>query len=574
MIVFLFFIATTEDVVFKTEQEIDLELIVGDLEYLRNHPVDINSAGIDQFTRIPYLSSNEIMRIIEYRNRYGSFGSVEELINVPGIDPSLLQLLRPFITIGVKRFEIEALDSRLRVRTALPGEERSVEYYTRTRARMAEYGINVITERDPYEDDFFDHNAVGLLIYEGKRKFAMGKYNLDLGAGAVLSPVGSFFRGIEFRVMLNERRLIPYTSTIENGGFFGAAFADSFFVDYTLFYSNQKLDGTVDSLGFARSLDGSGEHTDSASSSRKDRINEEILGYDIRYRKADVLVASRSYFCSYEPSFVTSDSVARFYGDDFFLTGLEFRYLGEEFIFFSEVVRSWKNSIGGLFGFSAVFPFVDFNLAGKYFPRGFYSPKGIEAAANHASGTLDITHHSSIIDAGFSLTLDNRLDEDTTKHDLKFSLAKRLGRLDARINFRRRYRAEDVDLSGSEVLLRFKATRFLFLDLRFEEKSLYKEETERGIFLAVELGLDLKRLDARVRYGIFDTDTYAARIYAYEIDLQGIVNNRMLYGDGEYGFVYLSMRPVQQIKLSMKYAVVNRDSISDKKIGGQIDFNL
>lgn len=567
-------ITITEDIIFKTEQDIDLEMILSDLEYLRDHPVDINTSGVEQFALIPVLSSNDIIRIIEYRKEHGPFGSVDELGEANLIEPELFRFIEPFLTVGKKEYGIKMFKSRLRARTALPGKEESLEYYSRTVGQLGDYNVFAVTERDPYEDEMFDHYAVGLLIDEGKRKFALGKYNLDLGAGAVLSSVGSFFRGLDFRMMLNERGLIPFTSTLENGGFFGAALSDSIIVGYTLFYSNQKLDGRVDSLGFVHSLDFSGEHIDSASLSRKDRVNEEIFGYDMRYRKTDFLIASRSYVCTYEPSFVASDSVAKFYGSNFVISSVEFKHFSESFVFFSEVGRSWKNRVGGLFGFSAVFPYIDLNLAGKYFPQGFYSPKGIEAEANHAAGTMDILHRSSIIDAGVSLTIDNRLDEDTTEHDLKLSFRKKLGILDARVNFRRRYRAEDVDLSGSEVLLRLKATRFLFFDLRFEEKSLYKEETESGIFFALELVLDLKRFDARARYGRFATDTYAARIYAYEIDLQGVVNNRMLYNEGDYWFVYLSMRPVEKVKLSMKYSEISRDDVADRKIGGQIDLNL
>ena len=403
------------------------------------------------------------------------------------------------------------------------------------------------------------------------RKFALGKYNLDLGAGVVLSSVGSFFRGVDYRVMANERGLLPYTSTVENGGFFGGAFSDSLAVKYTLFYSNQKLDGRVDSLGFARSFDESGQHTDSLSLSRKDRINEEIFGYDVRYRSPDMLISNRTFFCNYTPMFATTDSVHGFCGDGFFITSFEFRYFGESYMFFTEVARSWKNNLGGLFGFSAAFPGIDLTLAGKYFPTGFYSPKGIEAVANRAGGTIDIRHHSRIVDVGLNLNLDNKIDEDTTKYDFRLYFARRLGILDARVNFRRRYREEEKDITGSEVLLRIKPVGFLFFDFRFEQKLVYEEMTESGIFGALELGLDFKRFDARVRYGIFDTDSYAARVYAYEVDLPGIVNNRVLFERGQYGFVYVAFRPIHGIKVSAKYVAVSRNEETDKKLGSQID---
>jgi len=269
-----------------------------------------------------------------------------------------------------------------------------------------------------------------------------------------------------------------------------------------------------------------------------------------------------------------ADSVAKFHGADFFIGSAEFRYVGESFVLFTEVARSWKNRIGGLFGFSAAFPYIDFNLAGKYFPVGFYSPKGIEATSNYAGGTIDLKHHSRVIDIGVNLTIDNRIDDDTTNYDIKLSLAKRLGLLDARVNFRRRYRTEEKDISGSDVLLRIKPIKFIFFDIRFEQKTVYKEVVENGIFGGFEVGLDFRDFDVRVRYGVFNTDSYATRIYAYEIDLPGIINNRMLYHDGEYGFIYMTFRPVPMLRVSTKYLLLNRGDVTDSQIGGQFDFSF
>jgi hypothetical protein len=575
MILLLLLLASLpEDVLFETEQEIDFELILRDLEYLKGHPLDINSVETQELARIPFLTLNTVIKIIEYRKRRGPFKELDDLLQIPGIDKALVEAISPYLMVGVKKVEVKKIRIRARLEDELPVHELSSKYHTRVNAVIDDYGIYAVTEKDAYEQAFFDHYAVGLLIDGGSRKFAFGKYNLDLGAGALLSSVGSFFRGVDFRLMMNERGLVPYTSTIENGGFFGAAFSDSFFVKYTVFYSSQKLDGRIDSLGYAQSLDASGAHIDSLSLSRKDRITEEILGYDLRYRNENMVIASRSYLCNYAPVFSSVDSVAKFYGDGFLASSVELRYFGESFVTFGELSRSWQNRMGGLFGFSAVFPYVDFTVAGKYFPAGFYSPKGIEATPNSAAGTIDLKHHSRLIDVGLSLTLDNKVDEDTGKYDIRLNLEKRLGIASARINLQYRFRGEERDMSGSDVLMRITPVKFLFLDLRFEQKSIYEETTESGIFWAVEFGLDLERIDARFRYGIFDTDSYGSRIYAYEIDLPGIVNNRMLYNKGEYGFVYVSLRPIHAMKLGFKYSVVRRDENHDKKVGGQIDFSL
>lgn len=570
-LLFLFLAAIAEDIIFKTEQDIDLEQIAEDLEKLRAAPVDINRAGVEALARIPYLTPNDIVKILDYRAAHGPFNSVEELAFIPGFDRAFVELIRPFLTVAPEKIRLEKANARGRIRTALPAEERAFKYYTKLQAWAGPYTVSAVAERDPYESRLVDYGAAGVVVDGGKRRFALGRYNLDLGSGAMLSSVGSFFRGIDFRIMLNERGLIPYTSTIENGGFFGAALSDSVYIDYTIFFSDQQLDGSIDSLGFARSLDDSGEHTDSLALSRQDRINEEILGYDARYRSGGLLIASRSYVCRYEPAFAATDSITDFFGADFFMTGLELRHFGAAHVAFGEIVRSWQDRLGGLFGFSAVFPFVDLNLAGKYFPAGFYSPKGAEATVNHAGGTLDLKHRSRVIEAGLCLSTDRRLDEDTARQDLKLTLARTIGILDARVIFRRRYCGAAVDLTGSEALLRLKAARHLFFDLRFEEKAIYNEGIERGVCFSLEGILELGRLGARVRYGIFDTDTYAARIYVYEIDLPGAVTNRMVYGNGDYGFLYLAYRPLKKARLSVKYSFVNRESVLDRQLGGQLD---
>ncbi len=567
----LLVIALPEDLIFRTEQDIDLELILTDLENLKMNPIDINQATVEELARVPYLSLNICIKIVEYRESRGAFRSLDDLLQISGIDRPLIDVLRPYLTVGVKRIKLENVAVRTRASTILPVEDRSVAYYTRSGLALDEYRLYAVTEKDPFESAFFDHYAAGLLVDEGIRKFALGKYNLDIGAGVVLSSIGSFFRGLDFRIMMNERGVIPYTSTIENGGFFGAAFTDSLYLTYTLFYSNQSLDGRVDSMGFARSFDNSGQHVDSLSLSRKDRIDEEIFGYDFRYRTQNMLISNRTLFCNYDPAFATTDSLENFFGQDFYISGLEFRYFGGSFVMFSELARSWKNHVGGLFGFSTAFASLDFTLAGRYFPPAFYSPKGIEAVANHAGGTLDLRHHSRIFEAGLNISLDNKIDEDTTKYDIRLSLSKRLGILDARMNLRRRYRAEENDISGSDILLRLSPVRFLFLDMRFEQRSVFQETMENGLFAAVELGLDLENYDARVRYGFFNTDSYAARVYAYEIDLPGIVNNRMLYGQGHYGFVYASIKPRPWMKLSAKYSAISRDDEQDRKLGAQVD---
>lgn len=575
MVFFLLVVLADDALIFEIEDEKDLEIILAEIDFLQNNPVDINTADFDELTKIPYLTTNDCLKILEHRNRYGFYDSPRDILNIPGFDPLTFEKVRPFITVKVKPIRLESFLTRLRLRSEIPKDESSEEFYTKTEFYYGQYDVFMVTEKDPNESSLFDYYAFGTVIDDGVRKFAFGKYNLDLGSGVLLSPLGSFFSAIDFRMITRERGIMPYTSVLENSGFFGAAFSDSLFVRFSLFYSNQKLDGRIDSLGFARSFDESGEHVDSLSLDRKDRINEEIIGYDVRYRFSQLLASQRAYWCSYSPSFVCTDSFIEFYGEKFWASSIELRYLGDFFIIFSECARSFKNRIGGLFGVSTYFPYIEFNLAGKYFPAGFYSPKGTEARDDYIGGTVDIRHISKVVNLGTTFTIDDKSEEDSVKYGLRFNLERGIGLVQAKFQIRWRYAAQTINLSGSRVFVRLKPTKQLFVDVRLEEKYVYDvSEVEKGIFGSLEVGTQFDRLSFRIRYGRFNTDSYASRIYVYESDLPGIINNRMLYKKGDYGFIYASVKPVDLLKVSAKYSVVKINSASTRQLGFQLDVKL
>lgn len=570
MMTVFFIFATLNQNFFEIEQEKDLETILFELEQLKNNPIDINTADLQQLSKIPFLKIPDCLKIIGYREKYGLYESIDDLLKIKGIDKGLVDLIRPYISVKVKPVKWKGLESRIRTQKDL-NKSRSEEYYTRTIFAINDYKLFVVTEKDPYELSLLDYYSTGILIEEEKRKFAIGNFNLDFGSGAMLSSTGSFFQSTDFRILTRERGIIPYTSTSENGGFFGTAISDSLFLNYCLFYSNLKLDGRIDTSGYARSFDPSGNHIDSASIARKDRIREEIFGYNIIYKKENLQLSQSSYWSNYDPAFVGSDSTTDFYGRSYFLSGLGCKYNGDGFILFSEFVRSFQNRLGIIFGWSGILPYnFDFNLAGKYFNPGFYAPKGAEAENDYVGLYFELNNHSYIIDAGTALNIYTNNQADTNNYDLRLNIGKNFGIAEIRLKFRWLYREENKELTGSRVFLRLKPKKFFYLDIRLEDRYAYEDILKNGLFGGIEFGLELKSASIKTRFGEFDTDSYSTRIYVYEPDLPGIINNRMLYGKGRYGFLYLGLKPLKNINLFLKYSVIEKDSITNH-IGAQIE---
>ncbi|HEY3381453.1 MAG TPA: helix-hairpin-helix domain-containing protein [Vicinamibacterales bacterium] len=62
--------------------------------------VNINTATADQFDALPGIGAKMAARIVDYRQKNGSFKKLEDLMNVKGIGEKNFLKLKPLITIG------------------------------------------------------------------------------------------------------------------------------------------------------------------------------------------------------------------------------------------------------------------------------------------------------------------------------------------------------------------------------------------------------------------------------------------------------------------------------------------
>ena len=64
-----------------------------------NGLININTAGMDQFCSLPGIGESKAAAILSYREKYGPFGSVDELMQVSGIKEGTLEKIRDMITV-------------------------------------------------------------------------------------------------------------------------------------------------------------------------------------------------------------------------------------------------------------------------------------------------------------------------------------------------------------------------------------------------------------------------------------------------------------------------------------------
>ena len=63
-------------------------------------PININIADIQELTMLPGIGEQLASKIIEYRNKNGSFGNIIEIFNVDGVGPDLFMKIQPYISVG------------------------------------------------------------------------------------------------------------------------------------------------------------------------------------------------------------------------------------------------------------------------------------------------------------------------------------------------------------------------------------------------------------------------------------------------------------------------------------------
>ena len=64
---------------------------------LEGEVLDLNTASLSDFTRLPGIGETKARAILTWRETYGPFRAVEDLLSVEGIGEKTLENLRPYI---------------------------------------------------------------------------------------------------------------------------------------------------------------------------------------------------------------------------------------------------------------------------------------------------------------------------------------------------------------------------------------------------------------------------------------------------------------------------------------------
>jgi hypothetical protein len=296
----------------SASEDIDISPILDDLRELEENPLDIAQVTAAELQQIPGVSAQAAFRIVSYRDRH-SLSSCEDLRNVQGIDPELIDALKAYITftgsssrsetysalrlrsrvvrrisqaaaVGTDQFlgSPDKVSNRIAGRINLSSESHSSNRNVEGLSG-ASLSFGVLTSKDPGEQSYADllRGQLMMNLPAYSTRIILGDFLVDGGQGLVFWRQTGFSKGGEATsgVARNGRGVWPSLSTGASMTFRGVGLnvqPKGFGIH--LFYSNKLLDATSDSEGIITHLSSDDLHRTESELSSRERLREKTFG--------------------------------------------------------------------------------------------------------------------------------------------------------------------------------------------------------------------------------------------------------------------------------------------------------
>lgn len=474
------------------------------------------------------------------------------------------------------------------------------KYYQRFRMSSRHLSINLTQEKDAGETlngpTGFDYTSGHIALTEnGKLKdFVIGDYALNFGQGLVLWTGGAFGKGREVvgTTNKNERGLRAYGSAQETDFFRGVAATYGEKIETTLFYSDRPRTASIIEGDTTRFPSSSGFHRTLNEKERRNNIDQKTYGGRIRIDTPIGLFGATGYlteFSSYIDRGSGLSSLYDFEGRENSVLGFDYRGLIGNVLAFGEIGQSQSGGTGGIFGVeSPIGISTDFTMTYRNYARDFQSfmgdgfgesssdPQNEEgfyigirhglnekvslsayvdqyrfdaprSGINQSSQGFDVL---GLVEVDFTSGLNGYvLIRSETKDDTFTEISER-GVEEEFIGEQRR--------SSIRTQLEYQLSRNVRLRSRIEwvESQGANEDKEYGMLLYQDIRFQASskfQIDARVT--VFDTDSFASRVFQFENDLLYVLSNTALSGQGQRLYFVGNYEPNDFLEIWFKYSL-------------------
>ena len=621
-----------ESILDNASDEQDMQSFGEELEYFREHPVNILKPNYSELIKLPFVSSLLAEAIILYTDTVEII-SVEQLRSVSLMTPVLFDQLLPFITIerpNVYSFGINLIPLRVNSRTRL---ERRVQLtdgfrnskflgdangsYQRIKIANANFEIAALAEKDVGER-YNDGLLAGYLSIKNisvVKNLVFGNYNISAGQGLVLAKNIPTSKGSDAIGQTRKRGSVisPSVSTDEYRYFYGTAARFAFHdVLVTGFYSTRKLPASIDTNGVATSFYTSGVYRTVNDLQRQNTLVEKVIGGKIDYLVDATKTISLNLMNVAYQNYL-KPTLFDLHGRKSISAGSlswEIPFYG--FVTFGEAATNdgdqFSKAIGVVYSITKSFAVSYHHRA---FTKGYTSPfaRPFGERDNIGDGELGNylgleirdknTNINSYIDQYYLPSVSNGFG--VTGRDMLIHIQESISRqLEFTFQIRNKTKSQieirNADDERSQtnyrIAYKFKASPQFSLSQRFEfVKVSYHPSryNENGFLTFVEgvLRNRKKGITLKARCIFFDTQSYDSRLYQYESDVAGNFSNPPIYGKGIRWYMIAGYEFVENFHLSFKYSETKKlnevvlgsgdDEIRgnvDNRIAVQLDFEF
>ncbi len=589
----------------------------------KSTPIDLNRASLAELESFPLISHNLAGRILSKRNQK-TFTSFADFITRLNLDAETWQEFEFFFVIHLSRKHTSdrMLEIRLRHEREWPKSDgfkygkfdgSPSKVYQRVFFHPFEnIEGGMLLEKDPGERNWMDHR-VGFLEFgtpAQKARLILGHYRIETGQGLVFWNPYRLSAGADPLLTFRSRAggAKGYLLSDEAHSMFGISSEwriGPFIAD--AFYAKSPRDARIEADKIT-SLPVSGLHRTDSEEAIQWMAKETLWGCCFRTLFPLGEIGLSGYLSAYDRE--VTPPLSRKYG----IIGAHYDLAWKNIRATGEMAFSRSGGRAFIVNYIADFDKIDWIVSLHAFSDRFINPHGnafcAKANTNEQGvffgARFDLTPTTT---AATSFTLYRRpaptatLPAPSDGSVWLFLLKKRLNRRntlslqykrktdpDMRDGWTETNRSIPMIVTRNQDQFRTEIMTRLSAKLRIKSRVEWTRVltggltgdisappfVETGVLLFEDIQLRLNRnWTFSARWMTFHTGTYESRIYVYEQDVPGAFSLAPLYGKGNRRYILITCRPVESVRLSMRYEETYHDRAEEWSSGlNRIEGNL
>jgi hypothetical protein len=473
-------------------------------------------------------------------------------------------------------------------------------------------------EKDAGEQFFDSSKNKGFDFYSGNisfrgsgivKKLLIGDYALQFGQGLVMWSGSGFGKGSGISTIAKQDfGLKPYSSVNESIFLRGASGTFKFRkLSFTPFFSKKNLDASLTDQGKeVNTINMSGLHRTKSEIDTKSQLLSTLYGAHVQFNSKSLNIGFTSYQTQFSLPFSIGKSLYEqfdFKGNLLTNLGLNYDYSHRNTYFFGEVAHSKNGGTASINGImSSLSPRVSLVLMHRRYAKNYHSffNQSVSEASNAVNESGFYSALSLKFDSKWDLFtysdffrfpwLKFRVSAPSSGYELFAQLNYRMNKkLNLSSRFKQQLREENsesifadsgletVDKQNYRIEIRYSIDdRFSFRN-RIEMVRYQKGNSKFELGFLNYQDIIYKpmssRLSGNIRFGIFDTESFNSRIYAYENDVLYAYSVPAYQGKGVRFYLNARYTLTRGFDLWLRYSLTsyydqNTVGSGDDKING------